>query len=54
VAADIRVESGLADINIDQTRFPRTGKHYISPDYETAANKIDLRLETGVSSVKIR
>ncbi len=54
VAADIRVESGLADINIDQTRFPRSGKHYISPDYDAAANKIDLRLETGVSSVKIR
>ena len=53
VAADIRVESGLADIKIDETRFPRSGKHYISPDYETAANKIDLRLETGVSSVKI-
>ena len=54
VAADIRVESGLADINIDQSRFPRSGKHYTSPDYETAANRIDLRLETGVSSVKIR
>ncbi len=54
VAADIRSESGLADISIDEQRFPRSGKHYISPDYDTAANKIDLRLETGVSSVKIR
>lgn len=54
VAADIRSESGLADISIDEKRFPRSGKHYISPDYDTATNKVDLRLETGVSSVKIR
>jgi hypothetical protein len=54
VAADIRSESGLADISIDEARFPRSGKHYISPDYDSAANKVDLRLETGVSSVKIR
>lgn len=54
VAADIRSESGLADISIDEARFPRSGKHYISPDYDSAANTVDLRLETGVSSVKIR
>lgn len=54
VAADIRSDSGLAEISIDEKRFPRSGKHYISPDYDTAKNKVDVRLETGVSSVKIR
>lgn len=54
VAADIRSDSGLADISIDERRFPRSGKHYLSPDYDTAKNKVDIRLETGVSSVKIR
>jgi hypothetical protein len=54
VAADIRSDSGLADISIDERRFPRSGKHYISPDYDTATNKVDIRLETGVSSIKVR
>jgi hypothetical protein len=54
VAADIRSESGLADISIDEHRFPRSGNHYKSPNYDSAANKVDIRLETGVSSIKVR
>jgi hypothetical protein len=54
VAARIRVESGLGSISVDQTRFPRTGKHYESPDYETAANKVEIKIEVGVSSVTVK
>ena len=54
VAARIRTQSGLAAISIDQGRFPRQGKVYQSPDYETASNKIDLEIETGVSSINVR
>lgn len=54
VAARIRTSSGLAAITVDQERFPRQGKVYLSSDYETAENKIDLEIETGVSSVSVR
>ncbi len=54
VAARIRTQSGLAAININQDRFPRQGKVYQSPDYDTASNKLDLEIETGVSSVNVR
>jgi hypothetical protein len=54
VAADIRIESGLSGIDIDEKRFPRAGKHYTSPDYATAANKVEINVETGVSSVTIK
>lgn len=53
-AARIRVESGISAINIDQNRFLPQGKHiYQSPDYSTAANRIDLEIEAGVGAVDI-
>lgn len=54
VAARIKVESGLSGIDIDPLRFPRAGDEYLSPDYATAANRVDIRVETGVGSVIIR
>jgi hypothetical protein len=53
VAARIRAKGGLASIDIDETRFPRFGDEYRSPDYDTAANKVEMRIETGVGSVRV-
>jgi hypothetical protein len=54
VAARIRSESGLAGVNIDTGRFPRVNGGYRSPDYDTAENRLELDLETGVGSVSVR
>jgi hypothetical protein len=54
VAAHIRATGGLASIDIDETRFPRSGDTYRSPDFDAAENKVDLRIETGVGSVRVR
>jgi hypothetical protein len=54
VAAKIRVDSGLGSVVVDEERFPRAGKGYQSANYDSAANTVDLRLEAGVSSIKIR
>ena len=55
VAARIRVKSGLASIHIDSLRFPSTGDgFYQSADYATAANRVDINIETGVGSVEIK
>jgi len=53
VAARIRAKGGLASIDIDETRFPRFGDEYRSPDYDTAANRVEMRIETGVGSVRV-
>jgi hypothetical protein len=53
VAAHIEVKSGLAGINIDQRRFPRTGLGYESTDFATAVNRAEIRIETGVGSVDV-
>jgi hypothetical protein len=54
VAANIAVQSGLAGIHIDQNRFPAAAGGYQSTDYDTAANRADIFVETGVGSVDIQ
>ena len=53
VAASIEVRSALAGVHVDGTRFPRSGSGYRSPDYDSAANKVEIRVETGVGSLDI-
>ena len=53
VAARIRVEGALSSTQVDRARFPRQGGLYVSPDYETAANRVDIKVETGVGSISI-
>jgi hypothetical protein len=54
VAGSIHATGGLAEISVDSQRFPRSGDTYKSADYDTADNKIDLRVQTGLGSVNIR
>jgi hypothetical protein len=54
VAARIRAGGGMADIRVDKTRFPRMGGVYQSEDYDTAENKVDIDIDTGVGSVSVR
>ncbi len=53
VAARIRSRMGLGSSQIDQSRFPRIGDHYESPDFGTAANRIDIDVSGGVGSVRV-
>ena len=54
VGAQIRHRGGLSTINVDQGRFPQVGEGtYRSPDYATAQNKVDLNLETGVTTIQV-
>jgi hypothetical protein len=55
VAARIRFKDGLSAHNIDQERFPRLEEGiYQSADYDSAAYRVELHLESGVSSVTVR
>lgn len=54
VAARIKVGSVLAGVDVDTHRFPRLGDLYQSPDYETAANKAEIKVEVAIGSVKVR
>jgi hypothetical protein len=53
VAAWIRTRMALGSTSVDETRFPRRPDGYASPDYETAANRVELDLQGGVGSIRI-
>ena len=53
VAASIQVKSALAGIHVDASRFHRSGGGYASADYDSAKNKVEIYVETGVGSVEI-
>lgn len=54
VAARIRHRGGLSTISVDQSRFPSVGDDvYQSSDWESAQNKVDVNLETGVATIQV-
>lgn len=53
IAAHIRTSGALASISVNTARFPRSESGYRSPDYETASNKVDIKLDVGVGSITI-
>ena len=53
VAARIRTRVALGSSQVDESRFPRIGDLYQSPDYATAVNRIDLDVQGGVGSVRV-
>jgi hypothetical protein len=53
VAARISGTMGVGAFDVDQRRFPRSGGGYASPDFETAANRLELKVEGGVGSVRV-
>jgi hypothetical protein len=53
VAAFIQVRSALAGVHVDQGRFPHAAGGYRSADWESAKNKVEIVVETGVGSIDI-
>ena len=53
VAARIDFEGGISSLNIDESRFPKQGDHYVSPDFQSAANRVTIKIEAGVSDITI-
>ena len=54
VAASIRYSGGLASLNVDTQRFPRSGDLYQSADFAIAENKVEMLVEVGAASVEVR
>lgn len=55
VALNLRTQAGLSSVNVDGRRFPRVGPGlYKSPDYESAENRVEMVVESGVGSVSVR
>lgn len=54
VAARIHGTVALGSIRVDEDRFPRFGSDFQSTDYGSATNRVDLDINGGVGSVRVR
>jgi hypothetical protein len=54
LAARIRSTVVAGDLDIDKARFPRNGGYYQSPDFDSASNAVDMTIDAGAASIKIR
>lgn len=53
VAGRIQYSGGLSSLQIDKQRFLQHDNVYESVDYSTAANKVDISIDTGIASIII-
>lgn len=53
VAASIRVKTGISTVNIAPRFTKLDGGLYQSADYTTAANRVDMTINSGVGSIEI-
>jgi len=54
VAARIKSETNLAGFDIDESRFFREGDYYLSGDFESAVNRLDLEMDVDIGRLKLR
>jgi hypothetical protein len=53
VAARVTSEGGLTNMKVDPSRFLKTATGYESSKYDSAENKVEIRVDVGLSSINI-
>ncbi len=53
VAAKLRTDVNLGDVEVDESRFSRKGDYYVPHDFESAKNRIELELECAPGRVQL-
>ena len=54
IAARIRVKEGVSAVNVNTNRFPRLDSGiYQSPNYDTAVDRAEINIESGLGSVSV-
>lgn len=54
LSARIRTSMGAANFTINESRFPRNGSYYQSPDFDSAANSVDMTIDAGAASIRVK
>jgi len=54
VAAKLKIESDLVAFEVDESRFPKKGDYYISPNFDSAQNRIELELDCDIGRVQVK
>ena len=54
VGTRIRVSKGLGSVHTESRRFTRSGDEYVSTDYRTAEDKLELEIKGGIGNITIQ
>jgi hypothetical protein len=54
LSARIHTSLGAVELKVDETRFPRNGSYYQSPDFDSATNAVDMTIDAGAASIKVK
>ncbi len=54
VAAKVKVNVNLSVFDIDRSRFIKSGDYYMSRDFESMGNRIELEIDCGVGRVEVK
>jgi len=54
VEARIRADTDLCNLDIDESRFSKQGDYYISSDFDTNPNRIDLEINCDLGRVGVK
>jgi hypothetical protein len=54
VAVKIQADANLSIFEIDERRFPKQGDYYVSPNYDSATNSIELKIICDVGRITIK
>jgi len=53
VGAQVRVDKGLGNVNVRNNRLSRSGNDYVTSDYSSAENKLELGINGGIGNITI-
>jgi hypothetical protein len=54
MAARVRVSQGISDVKVDTARFPRNGDVYQSPDFESAPDAVEVKIDAGAAEIRVQ
>lgn len=54
VAARIRADTELSDVEIDEGRFSRDGDYHVSEDFANSENRLEIKIKCNVGRVQVR
>ncbi|HEX9124631.1 MAG TPA: DUF5668 domain-containing protein [Actinomycetota bacterium] len=52
-AARVVVRGGLSGVEVNESRFPRSDGEYRSPDFDGAADRVDLEIQAGAAGIEV-
>jgi len=54
VAIKLMADADLSILKVDESRFPRKGDYYVSPDFASAKNRVEIELDCDLSRVQVK